>query len=151
AVAKRLLGELNRPADVEGRRVFPTVSIGIAIGPGQHRDVSELLQDADTALYVAKARGKAQFALFDDDMRTRAIARLELETDLRQALERQEFEVYYQPKVNLQDCRVAGFEALVRWKHPRRGLLSPGDFITAAEDIGVTVPLGYWVLEQSCR
>ena len=102
-------------------------------------------------MYRAKERGKARFEVFDEVMHSRAVNLLKLETDLRRALEREEFEVYYQPIVGLRDGRLAGFEALVRWQHPERGFISPAEFIPVAEDTGLIIPLGLWVLRESCR
>jgi diguanylate cyclase (GGDEF)-like protein/PAS domain S-box-containing protein len=148
--AVRLQGSLARPFDAGGRDVFVTASIGIAVGNGDGRP-DDLLRDADTAMYHAKAAGKAQFAVFEPSMRERAVATLQLETALRQAVERKEFEVHYQPILSLGDGRITGFEALVRWHHPERGLLFPADFLELAEETGLILPIGDYVLEESCR
>jgi EAL domain-containing protein (putative c-di-GMP-specific phosphodiesterase class I) len=110
-----------------------------------------MLRDADVALYRAKARGRGRYEVFDETMNAQALERLELEADLRQALERGEFRVYYQPKMALASGQLEGMEALVRWEHPRRGLVSPAAFIPLAEETGLIRPLGQWVLEESCR
>jgi diguanylate cyclase (GGDEF)-like protein/PAS domain S-box-containing protein len=150
-VADRLQKELALPFNLNGQEVFTTVSIGIAVSATGYGRPEELLRDADTAMYRAKALGKARYELFDPAMRDVAVASLQLETDLRKAIERQEFQNFYQPIVSLETGRIVGFEALVRWQHPERGLVPPGDFILAAEESGMILSIGQWVLREACR
>ena len=149
-VAERLLEVLREPFLIGNREVYSTPSMGIAFsGPGYtHPD--ELLRHADAAMYEAKRLGKAQYAIYQDSMSADAMRRLELENDLRRALQKGEFTLHFQPKWCLVEDEVAGFEALVRWQHPRRGLVMPGDFIPVAEETGLIVPLGFQVLRAAC-
>jgi diguanylate cyclase (GGDEF)-like protein/PAS domain S-box-containing protein len=150
-VADRLQKELALPFNLNGQEVFTSVSIGIAVSATGYARPDELLRDADTAMYRAKALGKARYELFDPAMRDVAVASLQLETDLRKAIERQEFQNFYQPIVSLATGSIVGFEALVRWQHPERGLVLPADFILAAEESGMIVSIGLWVLREACR
>ncbi len=149
-VAERVQECLKRPFELDGRQLFTSASIGIATSETGYSNPQDLLRDADTAMYRAKALGKARCEVFDVRMREAAIARLAVETDLRRAIEQNEFELHYQPIISLATGRLAGFEALVRWRHPQRGLVSPQDFIGIAEETGLIVPLGAWVLNRAC-
>jgi diguanylate cyclase (GGDEF)-like protein/PAS domain S-box-containing protein len=150
-VAQRVEEALLQPFHLPGQEVFTTASIGIALGGPSYNHAEELLRDADTALYRAKALGRARYEVFDDAMRARAVAVLQLETSLRRALEREELRVFFQPIVRLATGEVVGFEALVRWKHAEWGLVSTQEFISVAEDSGLIVPIGQWVLREACR
>jgi diguanylate cyclase (GGDEF)-like protein/PAS domain S-box-containing protein len=151
SVAERIQVELSQPFNLSGREVFTTVSIGIAPGTTGHALPEEVLRDADTAMYRAKSAGKARHEVFDKEMHAVAMNLLQMETDLRGAVERGEFFVQYQPIVSLDDFSLRGFEALVRWQHPERGLISPMDFIPVAEESGLIVAMGEWALREACR
>jgi diguanylate cyclase (GGDEF)-like protein len=150
-VAEKVLQEFAAPFHLDGHDVFTTFSVGIALSDAGYERAEDVLRDADIAMYRAKEGGRARHKVFDRAMHERAVMRLRLETDLRRALARQEFEVHYQPIVSLETEETCGFEALVRWQHPERGMVSPADFISIAEETGLIVPLGVWVMEEACR
>jgi diguanylate cyclase (GGDEF)-like protein len=150
-VAERLQAELAKPFLVDGREVLTSASIGIAASTSTYKRSADALRDAGTAMARAKRLGPGQIAVFDIRMHTQAVTRLKLETDLRRASDRQEFLLYYQPVVSLQSGRITGFEALLRWQHPERGLISPGESLPVAEEIGLLIPIGQWVLQNASR
>ncbi|EKT4468487.1 EAL domain-containing protein [Pseudomonas putida] len=150
-VAENILGSLVRPFVLENREFFVTASIGIALSPQDGSELSQLMKNADTAMYHAKERGKNNFQFYQADMNASALERLELESDLRHALEQNEFILYYQPQFSGDGKRLTGAEALLRWRHPRRGLVPPGDFIPVIEELGLVVDVGDWVLREASR
>ena len=150
-VADRLLDELSIPFRIDDKELFSSMSIGIALSTLGYEYPEDYLRDADTAMYRAKALGKGRYVVFDANMRNQITQRLEIENDLRRALERDELRNYYQPIISLESGAIVGFEALLRWQHPTRGLLEPIDFIPVAEENGMIRELGWWALERACR
>ncbi|MDZ8109452.1 MAG: EAL domain-containing protein [Nostoc sp. DedQUE12a] len=150
-VAERIEQELKLPFELDGKEIFTTASIGIALSSTvDYERPEDVLRDADTAMYRAKILGRARYELFNSNMYANALAKLQLETDLRRAIEHRELQVYYQPIVSLTSGLILGFEALLRWEHPERGLLSPTDFIPVAEETGLIFSIGKWVLNEAC-
>ncbi len=150
-VAERIQTMFARPFDVGGREVFAATSIGIAVGTAAYHKAEDVLRDADTAMYRAKALGKGRFEVFDATMREQVVQRLQMETELRQAVDRREFVPDYQPIIDLRTGRMTGFEALLRWQHPERGIVAPGEFIAAIEENGLVVPIGRRFFGDVCR
>ncbi|HEX8502150.1 MAG TPA: EAL domain-containing protein [Pyrinomonadaceae bacterium] len=150
-VAERIQKEIGAAIMLSGREVFTTMSIGVAAGTGSYSDPEDILRDADTAMYRAKSLGKARHVVFDHSMHASAVNLLQIETDLRKALEKGQFYLLYQPIVSLDNFKLCGFEALVRWHHPERGLISPLDFIPIAEETGQIIGIGEWALFEACR
>ncbi len=150
-IAERLHQAVALPFDVEGHTIFPSASIGIAVSSPMHGTGDDLIRDADIAMYRAKSSGGAQCAIFDTTMHRSAVERLQLETDMRHALESDGFRLFYQPIVSIAENRIVGFEALIRWQHPTRGLLAPAAFLRVAEETGLVTRLDSWVLRNACR
>jgi diguanylate cyclase (GGDEF)-like protein len=151
AVAERLQARLSRPFHIGGHEIVVTASIGIASSETGYQSADDVLRDADTAMYRAKANEKGTHATFDAGMHTRAVSRLRVEAELRHAVDAGELRLHYQPIVAIRTGTTLAFEALVRWEHPTRGLLGPGEFLPIAEESGLMVPMGRWILKETCR
>ena len=150
-VASRLVAALAEPLTLHGTEVFIGGSVGVAMYPCDGTDIDTLLKNADTAMYRAKAQGRGSFQFYDRSMNDQALDRLVLEARLRRALDRKEFVLHYQPRVEVRSGRIVGAEALIRWQHPERGLVQPGEFIKLLEDTGLVIPVGEWAVDEACR
>ena len=150
-VAERLQQSLSKAFEIDGYEVFTSASIGIIVSDDVMRQPEDFLRDADAAMYRAKESGKARYEIFSSEMHVRNINLLKLETDLRHAVENKQFEVYYQPIVDLSSGSTTEVEALIRWRHPELGIVQPNEFISIAEETGLIVPIGDWIIEEACR
>jgi diguanylate cyclase (GGDEF)-like protein/PAS domain S-box-containing protein len=150
-IAEHIQSTLEIPFEIGGSKIFISASIGIALSTIRYETAEDMMRDADIAMYRAKFKGKAQYQVFDQTMHEQALSQMRMETEMHQAIEREEFLLHYQPIINLKTDALIGFEALVRWKHKTHGMLSPLQFIGAAEDTGLILPLGQWILRESCR
>ena len=150
-IAERIHQDLERPFDLCGHEIFASTSVGIVLSAVGSTSPEVMLRDADTALHRAKAKGRARHEVFHSSMHTHAVERLKLEGDMRKAIERREFKIHFQPIVSLETWKIAGFEALLRWQHPEKGLVLPEEFIPLAEDTGLIIPIAKWVILESCR
>ena len=150
-IAQRVIEELSKPMRLAGKELFTSASVGIALSHERYRSAEELLRDADVAMYRAKAHGRQRFEIFDERLHLEALHLLDLENDLRRAVQRSEFEPHFQPIVRLRDQHVIGYEALLRWRHPQRGLLAPGEFIEVAEESGAAEQIDWQMFDKTCR
>ncbi|TAN52581.1 MAG: PAS domain S-box protein [Rhodospirillales bacterium] len=150
-IAERLRQAITKPISLVGQEIFPTASMGIAIAHQGYERPEEMLIDADLAMYEAKSVGRDRIAIFEPSMRAHSSKQLELGSDLRRAFERNELVMFYQPIIGMENGRISGFEALIRWRHPVKGIVPPGDFIPLAEETGLIIPIGWWVIEESSK
>jgi diguanylate cyclase (GGDEF)-like protein len=151
SVAQKILEAVRKPFLIDGESCHLTASMGISLYPNDGRDLASLLKNADIATYRAKEQGKNNYLFFSEEMNVHLFNLIALEAKLRLALERNEFELYYEPKVEISSGKITGMEALIRWRHPERGLLSPTEFVPLAEDTGLIIPIGAWALRTACR
>ncbi|HQU85461.1 MAG TPA: EAL domain-containing protein [Pyrinomonadaceae bacterium] len=150
-IADRIQAELQQPITINGQEIYSSASIGIVLGTNDYDTPDDLVRDADMAMYRAKTKGKARYEIFDPQVHAGAVSQLQLEIDLRRAIERREFVLHYQPIISLDSETMIGFESLIRWQHPERGMVPPNDFIPVAEETGLILYIGQWVLYESCR
>jgi len=150
-IANRIIRNMSQPIQLESHELIVTTSIGIAIFPKDDNSIEQIIKDADAAMYRAKELGRNQFQFYTDDMNARSLERLAIENDLRKALKNKEFELFYQPKANSNGRDIVGMEALLRWRHPERGLMTPDKFLSYLEDTGLIIPVGEWVIEKACQ
>ncbi len=149
-IAERILNCLQEPNEIAGHQIYSSASIGIVLASPAYDQPDDLVRDADIAMYRAKVKGKARFEIYNSKMHSGAISLLQMEMDLRRAIDRDEFTLHYQPIVSLNSEKIVGFEALIRWNHPTRGIIMPNDFISVAEETGLILPIGNWVLREAC-